>query len=528
MDILARLLGTTLHAGPPGPTDDYWYSPVGTMTQAGLRVDADGARKISAWYRGRDLLATSLAMLPLSLYERLSNDRGADVAREHPLYDILHRKPNDWQDSFRWRRQKMFHLIDFGNAYDWIVPGRRGFVDQLRPIHPSLVTPEQLTTGRVVFRVRNPKTHETRTFTQDEIFHLCGASDDGVVGKGVLEYARDSLGTSLATESYAARIFSTGALNGGIIEVPATLNDEASKRMAQSFKTAVGDWHLPKVLEQGAKWTAQDGMTPDKAQMLLSRKFSINDIARWLGIPPHMLGDLDRATFSNIEEQGQDFVTYSLGSWLSLLEFAINDQLVLAPQKYFAEFTRDALSRGKLLERWQAHVLGVNAGIKTVDEARGVENLNKRGGKADELREPANITGNQDATVPAAGRAEPAPSQPAEDPNPEDATALMMRATSIATASAQRLLRKEVAEVQKYAVRHAANEDGFVEAVTTFYGKHAALVAETLQVSETQAKEYCAGQANQIVNHDWLAALALWQTDAYAGGVAAMALEDAA
>ena len=149
MDVLARILsGGDLEASTPGPADDYWYGPVGgLMTDAGIPVSAEGAQKLSAWYRGRDLLATILAMLPLPVYERLPHDGGANVAREHPLYDVLHDRPNDYQDAFQWRRQKMYHLIDHGNGYDWIVPGPRGVVDQLQPIHPTLVTPEKLKRG---------------------------------------------------------------------------------------------------------------------------------------------------------------------------------------------------------------------------------------------------------------------------------------------------------------------------------------------------------------------------------------------
>ena len=161
------LLGDFLSGDPLratwGPVDDRWYMPIGAgvMTPAGMRVDQDSAQRISAWYRGRDILATVLAMLPLQVYERLPNDGGSTAAPRNPLYDILHDKPNAWQDSFQWRRQKMYHLIDHGNAYDWIVSGPRGFVDQLQPIDPNLVTPKQITAsgptqGRILYAVRDP------------------------------------------------------------------------------------------------------------------------------------------------------------------------------------------------------------------------------------------------------------------------------------------------------------------------------------------------------------------------------------
>lgn len=509
MSLLGRLLSGELRAGTPAPDDDYWYRPVGSKTAAGVPMDAEAAKKISAWYRGRDILATVVAMLPLPLLERLPNDGGARPARSHPLYDLLHDKPNAAQDSFQWRRQKMYHLIDFGNAYDWILPGMRGFVDQLEPIHPTRVTPERIkvgsSRGRMLYHIRAEGSGQTQTYTQDEVFHLRGASDDGVVGKGILEHARSSLGTAAATESYAANIFGRGTLNSGVIETPGLLDPDASKRMAASFVTAAGNWHLPKVLEQGAKWV-ESKLTPEDAQMLSSRKHTVDDIARWLGVPRQMLENSD-PSFGNAEQFDQNFITYGIGPWLSLFEFAIGDQLVIAAGKYYAQFTRDAIVRGALAVRWSAHVAAVNAGIKSVDEVRAVENLNTRGGKADELRQPQNITGRPTAV---------------SDPS---AQAL---AESIVIEAAARLLRKEIAAVRKAAVRCAGDEEAFVEAVTTFYDKHAALVAQALQMPDSVARAYCANQAHQVVNGDWVAALERWEAPPYPAGIAALALDGAA
>jgi HK97 family phage portal protein len=519
MGLLARLISGTLRADAlPGPADDYWYQPRGVMTPAGVRMDAEAAKKISAWYRGRDILATVLAMLPLQVLERLPKDGGAQPARGNPLYDILHDKPNASQDSFQWRRQAMYHLIDHGNAYDEIIPGPRGFVDALRPIDPTLVTPELLVSGRKLFHVRDAVTNATRVLTQDEIFHLCGASDDGVVGKGILEYARTSLGTASATESYAANIFSRGTLHGGVIENPGVLDPEASKRMALSFITAAGNWHLPKILEQGSVFKP-NLMTPENAQMLLSRRYTVDDIARWLGVPRQMLENSD-PSYGNAEQFNQAFIDYTMGPWLALFEFAIADQLIIAPQKYYAQFTREALVRGNLGVRWAAHVAAVNAGIKSVDEVRAVENLNKRGGPADELREPQNITGKPAALDE--GNAPPVP-PPGSAPPPEDGSRAL--AEAIVTESAARVLRKEVVAVQKLAVRHAGDEEAFAEAVTEFYSKHVTLVSQTLQMSEAEASAYCAGQARQIVAGPWVDAIARWQDPFYAAGVAAIALE---
>lgn len=509
MDVLAGLMTGQLGAMAtlPGPTDDFYYGPIGAVSLSGIHVDAEGAKKLSAWFRGRDILATSLAMLPLMMFRRLPNDEGRDVASAHPLHDLLHRKPNVGQDAFTWKREAMYDLIDNGWAYADILEGPRGFADQLRPIPATHVTPERIKSGafkgRWLFHVRDEVTGQTQTRTQDDIFYL-----RGVEGKGILDYARESLGLGRVLESYASKLFSAGAMNGGMLEPPAgPLNEEALKASARSWKTAMGDWHMPRILPPGTKFHPST-MEPEKAQFILSRKFTVNDIARWLGLPPHMIGDLDRATFTNIEHQGQEFVTYALGPWLSLWEYAINDQLVLAPDVYYAEFIRDALVRGDISTRWAAYVSSTNAGIQTRNEVRRKENLRALPG-LDEPLNPANITGNQASTrrpVPPAPEAD-------EDEAPPDS-----RARAIVRESAARVQRKEIAAASRAAVKFAADPDGFAAWATEFYEGHVALVCATLQVDEMVARLYCETQRDAVVAHG-LAVTESW-TPEYLVGVA--------
>jgi hypothetical protein len=327
------------------------------------------------------------------------------------------------------------------------------------------------------------------------------------------------------TEQYAARIFSKGTLNGGIIEVPGPMDEESMRAMAKSFVTSHGEWHFPRVLPSGAKMAQGTGLTPEKAQMLLSRKFTVTDVARWLGLPPHMIGDLERSTFSNIEHQGQEFVTYSLGPWLSLWEFAINDQLILQPNRFYAEFTRDALVRGDIATRWQAYVNAVQIGAMTRNEVRRKENLKKLPG-LDKPLDPAHLTGKQPPKQTAVDKSDE-PVDDDEDTFADEETTppARTRSEAIAHASATRLLRKEITAVQKLAVKHAAHPDAFAMTVTEFYAKHAELVSQTLSMAPSEAEAYCAGQAAQIVTSDWIAAVDMWKTDAYAAGLAAIALE---
>jgi len=511
MDVLGRLLAVDM-----APDSDFWYGPVGEMTAAGVRLDAESAKKVSAWFRGRDILATTLAMLPFDIFQRLPNDGGPEKAPQYYLHDVIHRKPNPWQDSFTWRRVLMYWLIDHGNAYNRIVSGPRGFVSELRPIHPSLITPKLLTSGRKLFEYRNPETKLTETLTQDDVFHLMVHSDDGIVGKGILQYARDSLGLSVVMEQFAGKVFSKGSLSAGALEVPGTLTDEVSKRMAKSFATAAGEWHLPKVLEMGAKWVPGHGMTPENAQMLLSRKFGIDDVARWLGLPPHMLASLDRSTNNNIEHQGQEFIDYAEGPWLCMWEAATNDQLIARPHDFYAEFNRSALVRGDIAARWEAYMKAVQTGIFTRNEVRIMENKKKLDG-LDEPLDPAHLTGKGAA---AEGEDDPA-KKPAPAREDED------QAQAIAVGAAERLLRKEVKAMQKFAVRHASDQDAFAAAVTEFYADHVALVQATLVMGRAEAERYCAGQAAQVIGPQGIRSVEAWESVHYARGLVALALEAA-
>lgn len=525
MGLFDRAFGT-MYAGTPSPLDDYWYQDAaGQLSAAGVPVTPDAAMKVSAFYRGVDLLSTSLAMLPLNIYEKLPNDEGAEVADTHNLQPVLHDTPNGYQDSFQWRRQLMRRLIIKGNAYCFTVPGPTGPFDQLRPI--TNATKPKLKDGRITYFVTHDD-GQIKPYIQENIFHLCGPTDDGVEGKGIVEWARDSIGLAAATESFASRLFSQGPLYGAVLKLPTKPDDETRNAYKKSFKEAtsgLANAHGLLITHGGAEFSRPAGLTEDQTQFIVSRKFSIDDIARWLGVPPHMIGSLERSTNNNIEEQGQEFITYSLGPWLTLWEMAIKRQLIVDPTRYFAEFVRDALVRGDIANRWQAYQVAVSTGTFTRNEVRRLENRKALPG-LDEPLDPAFLAGKQ----PQTGQAKP-PAPPADDAtdDPADAQdARELRATAIATAAAARLLRKEVAAVSASAVRHAADADAFAVAVTEFYAKHAGLVSETLHLSVADAQRYCAGQASQVLGVDWVHALELWKTEAYAAGLAAIALEDAA
>lgn len=536
MDVLARILGggglrAGGNGGVPGPSDDFWYQPVGAGSSVGLRVDVEAAQRVSAFYSGLRLLSNDVAKLPLEVLLRLA-DGGKTRALRHPLYDVLHTQPNVWQTSFEWRRQGMRHLILRGNWYNRIVPGPRGAVDQLVPILPDLVTPEQLPSGRILYHIKNPKTNISTPATQDEICHVRGVSDDGVTGKSVLTWARDSIGIALATETYAGKLFSQGALHGGLITVPGVLDEEASLRMAESFVTSAKTWHLPKVLEQGATY-AEPTLTPEDSQFLLSRQFSVTEMARWLGLPPHKIQDLSRSTNNNIEEQGIDYVGDGLSPWLVLIESAFDRDLVLLPAKFLVEFNADGLMRGNSSARGDFYQKMFGVGAYSQNDIRHKENENSID-NGDTYYVPANFRPSDQPFTPGASGGAPPPAgtpppknSPPQPPEPDPNAPRRPKAEAIVGESAARLLRKEITAVQKAAVKYAADADAFTAWVTEFYVGHATLVAQTLQLAPADAEAYCWSQAQQIVNGaGWVAALELWAVPGYAAGLAGIALEE--
>jgi HK97 family phage portal protein len=512
MGLLARLLGADLQASY-GPTDDHWYQPIsaGGMAVSGQSVNPDKAQTVSAFFRGLTVLSNDVAKIPLELYER-KND-GKQRARGNPLYDILHTAPNEWQTSYEWRRQGVRHLVLRGNWYNRIMPGRRGPVDQLWPLNPDLVTPEQLSSGRIVYHVRNDKTHTTTRISQDDIMHVRGPSDDGVTGKSVLAWARDSVGIALATESYAGRLFSQGNLHGGTITVPGLLHDDASKRMAQSFVSSQASWHMPKVLEQGATYT-ESQLTPEDSQFLLSRKFSVTEMARWLGLPPHKIFDLERSTNNNIEHQGIEYVGDGLQPWCVLIEQAILRDLVLNPARFFAEFNLDGLLRGDSAARGEFYSKMFNIGALSQNDIRTTENRNKIP-DGDKYYVPANLRPTDVPYEPPAGKTSFGGDEPSSTLKPNNAKA-------IAVSAAARVLRKETETLAALAAKHARNTDGWAVAVTNFYAKHASFVSDVLQVSEDDAKRYCAGHAGQVI--ETMAVVEIWVSAAYAEHLAEWAL----
>ncbi len=376
MGLLARVIESLT----PSPTSDYWYTTRGGPTAAGVSVDESTALTYSAVWCATRILSEGVAGLPAILYKRLPGG-GKERAADELLYGLLHDEPNEETDSFQFFDQMTGWLVNWGNARAEIQRNGAGLAVALWPIHPSRIRIKQRKAGEpLVYLVRNNDTTETAIPAAD-MLDVCGPlSDDGVTGRGVIRQAREAIGMGMATEKYGGSFFGNGAMPGGVLTHPGRLKDEARKNMRRSWNemySGPANANKIAILEEGVKYD-KISVPPEEAQFLQTRQFNVTEIARWYRIPPHMLADLSRATFSNIEEQGIDFVVHSLRPWLIRWEKAITRKLVPVEQRktYFVEFLVDALTRGDIAKRTAALQIQFMNGAINQDEWREIENRN--------------------------------------------------------------------------------------------------------------------------------------------------------
>jgi HK97 family phage portal protein len=397
------------------------YAP----SEAGIMVTDETAMQYPAVQACVRVLSEDVAVLPLHVYKRLK-DGGKERALSHPLYPVLRERPNPEMTAVAFKEALMVNLLIGGNAYAYIEYDNSGNVTGLWPLLYSEVTPVR-EGGRIVYKIGG------KTFLAGEILHIPGLSYDGLVGMSPIEYARQSIGLGVAAERYGETFFSKGTHLGGIIEMPAgvpALTDEqferTSKRFGDMFKGLQNAHGIP-FLEGGATYKPV-GVAPEDAQFLETRKFQRSEIAAIYRVPLHMIGDLDRATFSNIEHQDLAYLQRSLLPWLTRIEQGMRNKLLLPDERarFLIEHDTGSYMRGDTKSRMEAYSIAINCGIITPNEARAKENLNPLEG-GDEILIPLNmVPGSQASTIPAP---EPEPAEPEPEPEPKEPPRRSVRAT---------------------------------------------------------------------------------------------------
>lgn len=354
---------------------------VGGSTAAGVAVGPENALTFSAVWACTRILAETLASVPLVLYEQSGQSKRR--AREHSLYRLLHDEPNGEMSSYELRETLMGHLATWGNAYAEIEFDRRGAITALWPLRPDRMTVERVN-GALAYQYRLAQPDgQGRTsvpLAAEQVWHLRGLGFDGRVGYSPVRLAMQSIGLGLAAEEYGARFYGNGARPGGVLEHPGKLSDAAYKRLLESFEKrhqGLENASRLAVLEEGMKYQ-QVGIPPEEAQFLQTRTYQVREIARWYRIPPHMLADLDRATFSNIEHLSLEFVQYTMLPWFVRWEQSANRVLLLEREKgrYFARFVLDGLLRGDTASRYQAYAVARQNGWLSANDIREMEDMN--------------------------------------------------------------------------------------------------------------------------------------------------------
>ena len=348
----------------------------GGNSNSGVRVDELRAMQTSAVYACVKILAETVASLPLHLYKKGKNGKN-ETAEQHPLFSCLYETPNDEMTSFEFRETMMTSLLLWGNAYARKIK-KNGHVTELWYLKPNLMTVERDTqTGKIKYTYSDDITNQTYVYRPDQVFHLKSLSIDGVTGLSPIAQAREAVGLSLATEEYGAKFFGNGARPGGVLEHPGILKDPEKLRESwNKVYKGTRNSHKVAVLEEGMKYHTI-GIAPEDAQFLETRKYQVNEICRIFRVPPHLVGDLERATFSNIEHQSIEFVQHTIRPWLVRWEQAISRSLLDEKERllYFAKFNVDGLMRGDYKSRMEGYAVGRQNGWLSANDIRGLEDL---------------------------------------------------------------------------------------------------------------------------------------------------------
>ena len=350
---------------------------------AGKAVTERSAMQMTAVYSCVRILAEAIAGLPVHLY-RYTKDGGKEKAIEHPLYRLLHDEPNPEMSSFVFRETLMTHLLLWGNAYAQVIRNGKGEVVALYPLMPNKMTVDRDSNGRLYYQYSRTSDesggrNETVILRPPDVLHIPGLGFDGLVGYSPIAMAKNAIGLAIATEEYGAKFFANGAAPSGVLEHPGTIKDPQRVREAwQSQFGGSSNSGKIAVLEEGMKYTPIS-ISPEQAQFLETRKFQINEIARIFRVPPHMVGDLEKSSFSNIEQQSLEFVKYTLDPWVIRWEQSIQRALLTTEEKrtFFVKFNVEGLLRGDYQSRMNGYATARQNGWMSANDIRELENLDR-------------------------------------------------------------------------------------------------------------------------------------------------------
>ena len=369
---------------PSNRTSGSSYSFLMGSTTSGKRVNERTSMQMTAVYSCVRILSEAVASLPLNVY-RYTDNGGKEKAIDHSLFHLLHNEPNPEMSSFIFRETLMTHLLLWGNAYAQIIRNGKGEVIALYPLMPDRMSVDRDKNGQLYYKyTKNNDDAPTMDsgsvyLSPSDVLHIPGLGFDGLVGYSPIAMAKNAIGLAIAAEEYGSKFYANGAAPSGILEHPGTLKDPA--RVRDSWNATFGgssNSNKVAVLEEGMKYTPIS-IAPNEAQFLETRKFQINEIARIFRVPPHMLADLEKSSFSNIEQQSLEFVKYTLDPWVIRWEQALYRALLSEEEKktVFFKFNVEGLLRGDYASRMNGYATARQNGWMSANDIRELENLDR-------------------------------------------------------------------------------------------------------------------------------------------------------
>lgn len=381
-----KLLSGLFHSRdkPQNRTTGSTYTFFMGGSTAGKNVNERSAMQMTAVYACVRILSEAIAGLPLHLYHS-KPDGGKEKAVGHPLYFLLHDEPNAEMTSFVFRETLMTHLLLWGNAYAQVIRNGKGEVIALYPLMPNRMQVNRNERGQLYYQYTTSSDDaptmegSTVVLMPEDVLHIPGLGFDGLVGYSPIAMAKNAIGLAIATEEYGAKFFANGAAPSGVLEHPGTIKDP--QRVRDAWMSQFGGSHNSgkvAVLEEGMKYTPIS-ISPEQAQFLETRKFQINEIARIFRVPPHMVGDLEKSSFSNIEQQSLEFVKYTLDPWVIRWEQSLQRTLLSSEDKkeYFFKFNLEGLLRGDYASRMSGYATARQNGWMSANDIRELENLDR-------------------------------------------------------------------------------------------------------------------------------------------------------
>jgi len=443
--------------------------------------------RFAACFAAVRIIAETIASLPLKVYERLPGGGRAEVTQHPAAYLLNNGFPNDEMTPFDLRETQIQRVLTWGNGYARAYYNARGEVSQLDHVQPWEIRPFRTPSGELLYE-RTLQDGRTTELDRSEVLHLRGLGGDGLVGWSPVRLMAESVGMGLAAERFGAAFYGNAARPSMIVVMPPgkQLGDVAERNLRETIEQhSAGRAHRPLILDNGADPKMMT-MPLNEAQFIEARKFQVEEVARIYRVPLHMLGDLERATFSNIEQQSLDFEKHTIRPWLVRFEQQYNRLLISKRQqgRLFVKHSVEGLLRGDIKTRYEAHAIALQNGWENIDEVRVLEDKNPLpNGMGEKHFVPLNMTtidkaieGNsQPVDDPPTGPADP-PSDPPQ-PGEDDSRAFLRHLLEEAVRG---LIGREVHNATRAAKRSAENGANIIEWCESFYAKHEDLMVQRL------------------------------------------------